>query len=61
MRTRRAPFAKRRQNHSMPDTPFMDSRGAMVTKSRRKNPDRRAGNKDTGMDEIELSNPPSWW
>ena len=44
MDDKRTRLDDRRQNKRMPRVPFKDSNGVMVTKCRRKTPDRRTGN-----------------
>jgi hypothetical protein len=44
VRNKRLMFGDRRQGKPMPRVPFKDSDGATIKESRRKIPDRRAGN-----------------
>ena len=44
MRNKRVRFSDRRQGKPMPRVPFKDSDGVTIMESRRKIPDRRAGN-----------------
>ena len=44
VRNKRLMFGDRRQGKPMPRVPFKDSEGATIKESRRKIPDRRAGN-----------------
>lgn len=44
MRNKRVRLTDRRQGKQMPRVPFKDSDGATIMESRRKIPDRRAGN-----------------
>jgi hypothetical protein len=44
VRNMRVTSGDRRKGKPMPSVPFKDSEGATITESRRKIPDRRAGN-----------------
>jgi len=44
MRNKRSEISDRRYDYGMPEIPFMDSNGAIITRCRRRNLDRRINN-----------------